>query len=159
MLYCLGKGLFFLSKKVMDHFSNPRNVGVIENPDGVGYFGAPSYGIVLELYIKVKDNTITDAKFKAFGCATTIATVSMVSEMLKGKSIEQALHISDKEIAEALDGLPPSRMHSAELSRDLIKSAVDDFIQKEELTCPQKVVSPIRKVTGSIPVAATLTSH
>jgi NifU-like protein involved in Fe-S cluster formation len=83
----------------------------------------------------------------------------MVSEMLEGKSIEQALDISDKEIAEALDGLPPSRMHCAELGHELIKSAVDDFIQKEELTCPQKVVSPIRKVTGSIPVAATLTSH
>ena len=99
MIYCLGKGLVFLSKKVMDRLSNPRNVGVIENPDGVGYFGDSSYGIDLELYIKVKDNTITDAKFKAFGCATTIATVSMVSEMLEGKSIEQALDISDKEIS------------------------------------------------------------
>ena len=130
MLYCLGKGLFFLSKKVMDHFSNPRNVGVIENPDGVGYIGDPSYGFDLELYIKVKNNIITDAKFKAFGCATTIATVSMVSEMLEGKSIEQALDISDKEIAEALDGLPPSRMHSAELGHKLIKSTVDDFLRK-----------------------------
>jgi len=131
MLYCLGKGLFFLSKKVMDHFGNPRNVGVIENPDGVGYIGDPSYGFDLELYIKVKDNTITDAKFKAFGCATTIATVSMVSEMLEGRSIEQALDISGEEIAEALDGLPPSRMHSAELGHELIKSAVDDFLQKK----------------------------
>lgn len=133
-MYCLGKGLFFLSKKAVDHFSSPRNVGVIKNPDGVGYFGDPSNGVDLELYIKVKDNIITNAKFKAFGCATTIATVSMVSEMLKGKSIEQALHISDKEIAEALDGLPPSRMHSAELSRDLIKSALDGFIQKKVVT-------------------------
>jgi len=123
--------LFFLSKKVIDHFSNPRNVGVIENPDGVGYFGDPSYGIDLELYIKVKGNTITDARFKAFGCATTIATVSMVSEMLEGRSIEQALDISDKEIAKALDGLPPSRMHCAELGHKLIVSAVDDYIQKE----------------------------
>ncbi len=131
MIYCLGKGLVFLSKKVMDHFSNPRNVGVIENPDGVGYFGDPSYGIDLELYIKVKDNTITDARFRAFGCATTIATVSMVSEMLEGKSIEQALDISDNEIAEALDGLPPSRMHCAELGHELIKSAVDNFIRKK----------------------------
>jgi len=131
MIYCLGKGLFFLSKKVMDCLSNPRNVGVIENPDGVGHFGDPSYGFDLELYIKVKDNTITDAKFKAFGCAATIATVSMVSEILEGKSIEQALDISDKEIAEALDGLPPSRMHCAELGHELIKSAVDDFIQRK----------------------------
>ena len=131
MLYCLGKGLFFLSKKAMERFSNPKNVGVIENPDGVGYFGDPSYGFDLELYIKVKDDTITDAKFKAFGCAATIATVSMVSEMLEGKSIEQALEISNKEIAEALDGLPPSRMYCAELGHELIKSAVDDFIKKK----------------------------
>jgi nitrogen fixation NifU-like protein len=115
----------------MEHLRNPRNVGVIENPDGVGYLGDPSYGFDLELYIKVKNNTITDTRFKAFGCAATIATVSMVSEMLEGKSIEQALDISDKEIAEALDGLPPSRMHSAELGHKLIKSAVDDFIQRK----------------------------
>ncbi len=131
MLYCLGKGLFFLSRKAMERLRNPRNVGIIENPDGVGYLGDSSYGFDLELYIKVKDNTITDARFKAFGCAATIATVSMVSEMLEGKSIEQALDISDKEIAEALDGLPPSRMDCAELGHELIKSAVDDFIQRK----------------------------
>ncbi len=115
----------------MERLRNPRNVGVIENPDGFGHLGDPSYGINLELYIMVKGSTITDAKFKAFGCATTIATVSMVSEMLEGKSIKQALDISDKEIAEALDGLPPSRMHCAELGHELIKSAVDDFIQRK----------------------------
>ena len=131
MIYCLGKGLFFLSKKVMDRFNNPRNVGIIENPDGIGYVGDPSLGIDLELYIKVKNDIITDAKFKAFGCATTIATVSMVSEMLEGKSIEQALDISDKEIVEALDGLPPSRMHCAELGHRLIKLAVDDYVKQE----------------------------
>jgi len=106
-------------------------VGVIRNPDGVGYFGDPSYGIDLELYIKVRDNTITDAGFKAFGCAVAIATVSMASKMLEGRSIEQALDISDKEIAEALDGLPPSRMHCAELGHELIKSTVGDFIQRK----------------------------
>ncbi|MFC1866495.1 iron-sulfur cluster assembly scaffold protein [Chloroflexota bacterium] len=131
MIYCLGRGLFFLSRKIRDRFSNPRNVGVIENPDGVGYFSDPSHGIDLELYIKVKDNTITDAKFKALGCATIIASVSMVSEMLEGKSIEQALDISGEEIAEALDGLPSSRMHSAELGRELVKSAIDEFIQSK----------------------------
>ncbi len=134
MLYCLGKGLYFLSRKAMERLRNPPNVGVIENPDGFGHLGDPSHGFDLELYIKVKDNTITDARFKAFGCATTIATVSMVSEMLEGRSIEQALDISDKEIAEALDGLPPSRMHCAELGHELIKSAVDDYIQKEVAT-------------------------
>jgi nitrogen fixation NifU-like protein len=114
----------------MERLRNPRNVGVIESPDGFGHLRDPAYGFDLELYIKVEDNTITDAKFKAFGCATTIATVSMVSEMLEGKNIGQALDISDTEIAEALDGLPPSRMHSAELGHELIKSAVDDFIQR-----------------------------
>ncbi len=136
MLYCLGKGLFFHSKKVMERLRNPRNVGVIENPDGFGHLGDPSYGFDLELYIKVKGNTITHARFKAFGCATTIATVSMVSEMLEGKNIEQALAISDKEIAEALDGLPPFRMHSAELGHELIRSAVDDFIQRKGWPAP-----------------------
>ncbi|MFC2033878.1 iron-sulfur cluster assembly scaffold protein [Chloroflexota bacterium] len=131
MLYCLGNKLFFLSKKAIERLINPRNVGIIEQPDGFGHLADPSNGIDLELYIKVKDNTITDAKFKAFGCATTIATVSMVSEILEGKSIEQALNISDKEIAEALDGLPPSRMHCAELGHELIKSAANDFIHNK----------------------------
>lgn len=131
MVYCLGKGVFSLSKSVKDHFRSPRNVGVIENPDGVGCFGDSSDGIDLELYIKVKDNTITDVRFKAFGCATTIATVSMVSEMLKGKTIEQAMNISGEEIAEALGGLPSSRMHCAELGYQLIRSAVYDFNQKK----------------------------
>ena len=130
MLYCLGKGVFFLSKKALERFNNPKNAGVIKNPDGIGRFGDPSYGFDLELYIKVKDNTITDARFRAFGCAATIATASMVSEMLEGRSIDQAMDISDKEIAEALDGLPPSKMHCAELGRELVKSAVDDFIQR-----------------------------
>jgi nitrogen fixation NifU-like protein len=127
----MGKGWFTLNKKVIDRFSNPQNVGIIENPDGIGYVGDPSWGIDLELYIKVKNDIITDAKFKAFGCAATIATISMVSEMLEGKSTEQALGISGEEIAEALDGLPPSKMYCAELGRELIKSAIDDFIQKK----------------------------
>jgi nitrogen fixation NifU-like protein len=127
----MGKGWFTLNKKVMDRFSNPQNVGIIENPDGIGNVGDSSWGIDLELYIKVKNDIITDAKFKAFGCAATIATISMVSEMLEGKSTEQALGISDEEIAEALDGLPPTKMYCAELGRELIKSAIDDFIQKK----------------------------
>ena len=130
MVYCLGRGLYLLSRKAVDHFRNPRNVGTIENPDGIGRLGDPSHGLDLELYIRVRANTITDARFRAFGCATTIATVSMVSEMLEGRSIEQALGISDSEIAEALDGLPPSRMRCAVVGRELIRSAVDDFIER-----------------------------
>lgn len=122
-----------LSRKVIDNFSNPQNIGEIKNPDGVGHVGDPSWGIDLELYIRVENNTIIDTKFKAFGCAVTIATSSMVSEMLKGKSIEQALDISDQEIAEALDGLPPPKMHCAELGRELIKSAIDDFSKRQGL--------------------------
>lgn len=127
----MAKGLLSFSKKVMERFSNPKNAGNIENPDGVGYVRDPSHGIDLELYIKVKDDIITNARFKAFGCAATIATVSMVSEMLEDKNIEQALAISDEEIASALDGLPPSKKHCTELGRDLIKSAIDDFFQKK----------------------------
>ena len=123
-----------LSKKVVDNFSNPKNVGEIKNPDGIGHTGDPSWGIDLELYIRVENNTIIDTKFKAFGCAVTIATSSMISEMLKGKSIEQALSISDQEIAEALDGLPPPKMYCAELGRELVKSAIDDFISQQSLS-------------------------
>jgi nitrogen fixation NifU-like protein len=117
----------------MDRFSNPKNVGKIENPDGVGYVSDPSHGIDLELYIKVTENIIKNAKFKAFGCAATIATISMVSEMLEDKSINQALNITDDQIADAIDGLPPSKMHCARLGRELIKSAVDDYKQKQNI--------------------------
>lgn len=120
-----------LSNKVKDHFRSPRNVGEIISPDGVGHVGDPSWGIDIELYIKVEDNTIIDAKFKAFGCAETIAISSMISQMVKGKRIEQALMISDDDISQALDGLPPHKMHCVKLGRELIKSAIDDFLKKQ----------------------------
>jgi nitrogen fixation NifU-like protein len=129
-MYCLGKGLVFLSKKVMERFRNPTNVGAIRNADGVGQSGDPSLGSYVKLYIKVKNSTITDARFKAFGSAATIATASVVSEMLEGKSIEQASAISWSEIAEALGGLPPSEMSFAELGHEAVRSAVDDFVQR-----------------------------
>ena len=127
----MGKGWLALSKRAIARLSNLQNVGIIENPDGIGYVGDPTLGIDLELYIRVEDGIITDAKFKAFGCAATIATISMVSEMLEGKSIEQALGISDREIAKALDGLPPTKMHCAKWGRELIKSAIDDYLEKQ----------------------------
>jgi nitrogen fixation NifU-like protein len=127
MLYCLGRELYFLSKRAMERLRNPPNVGVIEDADGVGRIGDAADGFDLELYIRVAGDTITDARFKAFGCAATIATVSMVSEMLEGRSLSEALDISDEEIAEALDGLPPARMHSAALGRLLVRAAVDDY--------------------------------
>jgi nitrogen fixation NifU-like protein len=120
------------SDKVMDHFQNPRNVGEMENPDGVGTAGNPVCGDIMKLYIKVDDGKITDAKFKTFGCGAAIATSSMVTEMVKGKTIEEALQISNKAVAEALDGLPPVKMHCSVLAEEALQGAVNDY--KEKLT-------------------------
>ena len=121
------------SQKVMEHFMHPRNVGEIENPDGVGHVGNPICGDIMELYIRVKDNIIVDAKFKTFGCGAAIATSSMVTEMVKGKTIEQALKISNKTVAEALDGLPPVKMHCSMLAEDALKLAIEDYLNKKNL--------------------------
>jgi nitrogen fixation NifU-like protein len=120
------------SEKVMDHFKNPRNVGEIENPDGIGHVGNPVCGDIMELYIKVKDGIIVDAKFKTFGCGAAIATSSMVTEIVKGKSIEDALKISNKTVAEALDGLPAVKMHCSVLAEEALKSAIDDYVNKSK---------------------------
>ncbi len=116
------------SEKVMEHFKNPRNVGEIENPDGTGHVGNPVCGDIMELYIRVNDEVITDAKFKTFGCGAAIATSSMVTEMIKGKTIEEALKISNHAVAEALDGLPPIKMHCSVLAEEALKSAIDDYL-------------------------------
>lgn len=118
------------SNKVMDHFKNPRNVGEIENPDGVGHVGNPVCGDIMELYIKVKDGIIVDAKFKTFGCGAAIATSSMVTEIVKGKSLKEALKISNKIVAEALDGLPTIKMHCSVLAEEALKSAIEDYLSK-----------------------------
>ena len=120
------------SQKVMEHFMHPRNVGQIENPDGVGHVGNPICGDIMELYIKVKDNIIVDAKFKTFGCGAAIATSSMVTELVKGKTIEQALEISNKTVAEALDGLPPVKMHCSMLAEEALKLAIEDYRKKQK---------------------------
>lgn len=119
------------SKKVMEHFQHPRNVGEINNPDGVGHVGNPICGDIMELYIKVKDNKIVDAKFKTFGCGAAIATSSMITEMVKGKTIEEALRISNRTVAEALDGLPPIKMHCSVLAKEALKTAIDDYLAKK----------------------------
>jgi nitrogen fixation NifU-like protein len=119
------------SEKVMEHFKNPRNVGEMEKPDGIGHVGNPVCGDIMELYIKVKDNTITDAMFKTFGCGAAIATSSMVTELVKGKSIDQALKISNSAVAEALGGLPPVKMHCSVLAEEALKSAIDDYKSKQ----------------------------
>jgi nitrogen fixation protein NifU and related proteins len=118
------------SEKVMEHFKNPRNVGEMENPDGIGHVGNPVCGDIMELYIKVKDNIITDAKFKTFGCGAAIATSSMITELVIGKSIDDALKISNSAVAEALGGLPPVKMHCSVLAEEALRSAVEDYQKK-----------------------------
>jgi nitrogen fixation NifU-like protein len=118
------------SEKVMEHFKNPRNVGEIENPDGIGHVGNPVCGDIMELYIKVKDGIIVDAKFKTFGCGAAIATSSMVTEIVKGKSLKEALKISNKTVAEALDGLPAVKMHCSVLAEEALKLAIENYLSK-----------------------------
>lgn len=118
--------------KVMDHFSNPRNVGEIENADGVGQVGNPTCGDVMKLTVKIEDDKIVDVKFKTFGCGAAVATSSMVTEMVKGKTIEEALAISNKAVAEALDGLPPQKMHCSNLAADALHKAIDDYFEKQK---------------------------
>lgn len=120
------------SKKVMDHFMNPRNMGEIEDADGIGQVGNPVCGDIMKMYIKVKDNIITDVKFKTFGCGAAVATSSMATELIKGKTIDKALDITNKAVAEALDGLPPIKMHCSNLAQEAIKAAIDDYKQKHE---------------------------
>jgi nitrogen fixation NifU-like protein len=118
------------SEKVIDHVKNPRNIGEMENPDGVGRVGNPVCGDVMELYIKVKDGIITDASFKTFGCGAAIATSSMVTEMVKGKTIEEALEISNKAVAEALGGLPPVKMHCSVLAEEALRKAIENYYER-----------------------------
>jgi nitrogen fixation protein NifU and related proteins len=119
------------SEKVMDHFLKPRNVGVIENPDGVGRAGNARCGDVMELQIKVKNDKIIDCKFKTMGCAAAIATSSMLTELIKGKTLEEALKVSNKTVACALDGLPDIKMHCSVLAESALKAAINDYKNKQ----------------------------
>ena len=119
------------SEKVMDHFANPRNVGEIENANGVGEVGNAKCGDIMRIYLDVEDNVIKDVKFKTFGCGAAIATSSMVTEMVMGKSLEEALEISNAAVAEALDGLPPAKMHCSNLAADALHAAIKDYKQKK----------------------------
>jgi len=120
------------SEKVMDHFRHPRNVGEMESPDGIGKVGNPVCGDIMELYIKVAGDTIVDAKFQTLGCGAAIATSSMVTEMVKGKKIDEALTISNAMVAEALGGLPSQKMHCSVLAEEALKSAIDDYHKKQQ---------------------------
>ena len=115
------------SDKVMDHFNHPRNVGEIEDADGVGTVGNPVCGDIMKMYLKIRDGIILDVKFKTFGCGSAIATSSMATEMIKGKTIEEALSISNAAVAEALDGLPAHKMHCSVLAEEAVKSALADY--------------------------------
>ncbi|MFH1075094.1 MAG: Fe-S cluster assembly scaffold protein NifU [Candidatus Firestonebacteria bacterium] len=118
------------SNKVMEHFKNPRNVGDMENPDGIGHVGNPVCGDIMELYIRVKNNVITDAKFKTFGCGAAIATSSIVTELVKGKTIEEALKVTNQAVVDALGGLPKIKLHCSVLAEQALQRAVDDYLKK-----------------------------
>ena len=115
------------SEKVMEHFQNPRNVGEIADADGIGTVGNASCGDIMKLFIKIKDGKIVDVKFKTFGCGAAIATSSMVTELVMGKTIDEALKISKATVAEALGGLPPQKMHCSNLAADALKAAIDEY--------------------------------
>jgi len=119
------------SEKVMDHFANPRNVGEIPDADGIGKVGNPQCGDVMWLYIKVKDDIITDIKFKTFGCGAAIATSSMITEMARGKTLEEAKRISRQDVADSLDGLPPQKLHCSNLAADALREAIKDYEAKK----------------------------
>ena len=118
------------SAKVMDHFANPRNVGEFTDADGVGEVGNPACGDIMKMSIKVKDNVIVDVKFKTFGCGAAIATSSISTEMIKGKTIDEALKLTNKAVAEALGGLPPAKMHCSVLAEEAIEASIDDYLKK-----------------------------
>jgi nitrogen fixation NifU-like protein len=120
------------SERVMDHFTNPRNVGDMADADGIGTVGNPTCGDAMKIYIKVKDGRIIDAKFKTFGCGAAIAVSSMVTEMVKGKTLDEALAISKEAVANELGGLPPQKMHCSNLGADALKQAIEDYRSKQK---------------------------
>jgi nitrogen fixation NifU-like protein len=122
----------FYSEKVMDHFSNPRNVGEIKDADGTGEVGNPVCGDMMTFYVKVKDGKIDDVKFKTFGCGAAIAVSSMVSDMAKGKTIEEAMKITNESVAKELGGLPPNKMHCSNLGADALHRAIQNYLDKKK---------------------------
>ncbi len=119
------------SEKVMDHFANPRNVGEIEDANGVGEVGNAKCGDIMKMYLKIENNMIADVKFKTFGCGAAIATSSIATEMIKGKPLDEALKLTNRAVVEALDGLPPAKLHCSVLAEQAVKSAVADYYQRQ----------------------------
>lgn len=132
------------SEKVMDHFANPRNVGEIEDADGIGEVGNAKCGDIMKMYIKVDNDVITDVKFKTFGCGAAIATSSMATELIKGKSVNDALKLTNKAVMEALDGLPPVKVHCSVLAEQAIKAAVSDYYKRRGVD-PTFIVGEIKE--------------
>ena len=120
------------SQKVMEHFMNPHNVGVIENPDGYGKVGNPVCGDLMEIFIRVRDDVIEDIRFRTFGCGSAIATSSMVTDLAKGKTLEEAMKITRDDVATELEGLPPRKMHCSNLAADALHAAIQDFREKQK---------------------------
>jgi len=118
------------SEKVMDHFMNPRNIGEIENADGVGEVGNPACGDMMRLYLKIDEGKVVDAKFRTFGCGAAIASSSMLTEMVKGKTVDEARAITNQHVADALDGLPAVKIHCSVMAEQAVKSALDDYAKK-----------------------------
>ena len=127
------------SEKVMDHFTNPRNVGVIENADGVGEVGNAKCGDIMKIYLKIEGDIIVDVKFETFGCGSAIASSSMATEMIKGKSIHEALQLSNRAVAEALDGLPAHKLHCSVLAEEAIKNALKDYYDRNNIPYDKKL--------------------
>ncbi|MBQ3037953.1 MAG: Fe-S cluster assembly scaffold protein NifU [Clostridia bacterium] len=122
------------SEKVMDHFANPRNVGEIENANAVGQVGNAKCGDIMKIYMDIEDDKIKDVKFKTFGCGAAIATSSMATEMVKGKTVKEALELTNKAVMEALDGLPPEKVHCSVLAEEAIHSAIDDYYKRSGIS-------------------------
>lgn len=136
--------MMLYSEKVMDHFANPRNVGEIENADGIGEVGNAKCGDIMKMYIKVDNGVISDVKFKTFGCGAAVATSSMATEMIMGKSIDDALKLTNKAVVEALDGLPASKIHCSVLAEQALKSAIADYYKRQGVD-PEPIVGKIEE--------------
>jgi nitrogen fixation NifU-like protein len=137
-------------EKVMDNFMNPRNVGEIENPDGVGEVGNPTCGDMMTFYIKVKDNRLEDVKFKTFGCGAAIAVSSMVSQMAIGKTLEEALKMTNASVAEELGGLPKNKMHCSNLGADALHAAIQDYLSKQKGSEGQPIQATVAPVERGV---------
>lgn len=136
--------MMLYSDKVMEHFANPRNVGEIEDADGIGEVGNAKCGDIMKMYIKVKDGFISDVKFRTFGCGAAVATSSMATEMIKGKSIDEALKLTNKAVVEALEGLPDSKLHCSVMAEQAMKSAISDYYKRNGVD-PEPIVGKIEE--------------